>query len=545
MLRPLAFALLLFTPALRLHAQAGHDHTGPAPERLGRVDFAIRLPARGSRPPSSAAWRSCIRSGTRKPAALPRGGRRRFDLRPGVLGPRDERAAPAVDAADAGAAGPGPGRRRARGAAQPARQRGRATMPRPSRSTIAAVTRSMTVPGFSCTSAPWRPWPDAGRRIRKRGSSARSSLIAPGPAQCGRLHLVAPARGRPHPRAALTAAMPTIRASPTTSSMPTTPRRSRATAQRRPTATRSIAPSVPHAEHMPSHIYTGSARGTSRSRPTSSAVEAARRFEVAEHAGAMWDQRAHALDYLAYAYLQLGRDADARAVAAQVAGVTETFPAAALTTGLRAGGDPGAPRARAGRLAAPRRRCPVRPAPAWRGAEGITRFARALGAGARRPRGRPRAPRSTRSPNLERTPRGGRVAPRPIGRPRCGSSGWPPPRGWRWRRATRSDALRQGRRRRRSGRRGREASRHARCRAAGARAVRRPAGPGRPPGRGAGRLHAGAGAAAGPGPVSGRDGAGGADGGSAVAVPPDDWRAVTGVAWRPRRAPTLAPPRAL
>ena len=60
---------------------------------------------------------------------------------------------------------------------------------------------------------------------------------------------------------------------------------------------------------------------------------------------------AHALDYLVYAYLQLGRVADARAVAQQVAGVTETFPPGALTTRLRAGGDPRAARAGAGRLA--------------------------------------------------------------------------------------------------------------------------------------------------------------------------------------------------
>ena len=46
MLRPLAVALLLCASAVRLQAQAGHDHTGPAPERLGHVDFASGCHAR-------------------------------------------------------------------------------------------------------------------------------------------------------------------------------------------------------------------------------------------------------------------------------------------------------------------------------------------------------------------------------------------------------------------------------------------------------------------------------------------------------------------
>ena len=65
-----------------------------------------------------------------------------------------------------------------------------------------------------------------------------------------------PAQGRRDPRAARTDSSPTIRASCTTSSTPTTCRRSR---RRRSNAARryaKIAPSAPHALHMPSHTFT-------------------------------------------------------------------------------------------------------------------------------------------------------------------------------------------------------------------------------------------------------------------------------------------------
>ena len=141
----------------------------------------------------------------------------------------------------------------------------------------------------------------------------------------------------------------------------------------------SIAPSVPHAEHMPSHIYTRIGAWEKSIAANLESAEAARKYEAAEHPGAMWDQHAHALDYLAYAYLQLGRVAEASAIAAQVAEVTETFPASSLTSDYALAAIPA-------RLALERddwaaaEALPVRPAPGWRGAEGITRFARALGA---------------------------------------------------------------------------------------------------------------------------------------------------------------------
>jgi tetratricopeptide (TPR) repeat protein len=71
-----------------------------------------------------------------------------------------------------------------------------------------------------------------------------------------------------------------------------------------------IAPEVPHALHMPTHIFTrlglwpDSARWNIRSR------EAARNLLVD---GGVYGEFAHASDYMIYAYLQAGLDADARA----------------------------------------------------------------------------------------------------------------------------------------------------------------------------------------------------------------------------------------
>src|SRR4029077_4741140 len=82
-----------------------------------------------------------------------------------------------------------------------------------------------------------------------------------------------------------------------------------------------IAPAAAHAQHMPSHIFTrvGYWRDS-----IASNTEAAR---VAKQAGDLHDQL-HAMDYLVYAYLQLGQDSKAKAVLddmVTVAGFSETF----------------------------------------------------------------------------------------------------------------------------------------------------------------------------------------------------------------------------
>jgi hypothetical protein len=82
-----------------------------------------------------------------------------------------------------------------------------------------------------------------------------------------------------------------------------------------------IAPEASHAQHMPSHIFT---RVGYWSESIASNVEAAR---VAKSNNEGHDQL-HAMDYLVYAYLQLGQDGKAKAVMDEmnrVSGFTETF----------------------------------------------------------------------------------------------------------------------------------------------------------------------------------------------------------------------------
>ena len=69
----------------------------------------------------------------------------------------------------------------------------------------------------------------------------------------------------------------------------------------------SIAPAAPHALHMPSHIFTRVGAWTESAQTNARAAEAAKR----DNDG---DEQAHSMDYMVYAYLQLGRDADARRV---------------------------------------------------------------------------------------------------------------------------------------------------------------------------------------------------------------------------------------
>src|SRR5262244_1551899 len=82
-----------------------------------------------------------------------------------------------------------------------------------------------------------------------------------------------------------------------------------------------IAPAAPHAQHMPSHIFTRV--GYWKESIAANAVSQ----RVAKDASDFHDQL-HAMDYQVYAYLQLGQDAKAKAVLddmTNVKGFTETF----------------------------------------------------------------------------------------------------------------------------------------------------------------------------------------------------------------------------
>jgi hypothetical protein len=82
-----------------------------------------------------------------------------------------------------------------------------------------------------------------------------------------------------------------------------------------------IASDAPHALHMPSHIFTrlGLWEDSIQSNLASSA--AAQRYVAKAAPGATSFDDLHAADYLVYAYLQLGRDTEARGVVERVARV--------------------------------------------------------------------------------------------------------------------------------------------------------------------------------------------------------------------------------
>lgn len=82
-----------------------------------------------------------------------------------------------------------------------------------------------------------------------------------------------------------------------------------------------IAPSVPHAQHMPSHIFIRLGLWDEAIASNLASASAARDYEIKSHMDTAWDQRLHALDYLAYAYLQTGREGEARRVMEEAASV--------------------------------------------------------------------------------------------------------------------------------------------------------------------------------------------------------------------------------
>lgn len=88
----------------------------------------------------------------------------------------------------------------------------------------------------------------------------------------------------------------------------------------------SIAPDNPHALHMPTHIYTrlgdwnGVIKGNLR------AADAALLHPAGEQGELVWDELAHAIEYLVYAYLQQGADNEAAAQVHRLQGTPRMEP---------------------------------------------------------------------------------------------------------------------------------------------------------------------------------------------------------------------------
>ena len=69
-----------------------------------------------------------------------------------------------------------------------------------------------------------------------------------------------------------------------------------------------IAPASAHAQHMPSHIFTRMGLWPEAIKSNLDAHSAAKAFAVRHHMSGAWDEQLHAMDYLAYAYLQRAQD---------------------------------------------------------------------------------------------------------------------------------------------------------------------------------------------------------------------------------------------
>jgi tetratricopeptide (TPR) repeat protein len=87
-----------------------------------------------------------------------------------------------------------------------------------------------------------------------------------------------------------------------------------------------IAPSVPHALHMPSHIFTRLGLWQESIQSNLASEAAAKRYAAETHMDGAWDEQLHAMDYLMYAYLQGAQDKQARGVLDELYQIRKTTP---------------------------------------------------------------------------------------------------------------------------------------------------------------------------------------------------------------------------
>ncbi len=87
-----------------------------------------------------------------------------------------------------------------------------------------------------------------------------------------------------------------------------------------------IAPASAHAQHMPSHIFTRLGLWREAIQSNLDAVSAAKAYAIRNHLVGAWDEQLHAMDYLAYAYLQSGQDKRARRVVDELNRIQQAEP---------------------------------------------------------------------------------------------------------------------------------------------------------------------------------------------------------------------------
>ncbi len=101
-----------------------------------------------------------------------------------------------------------------------------------------------------------------------------------------------------------------------------------------------IAPWVPHALHMPSHIYTRLGMWGPSIASNSASSRAAQAYAAKYHPDAASFEDLHALDYLVYAHLQRAEDAKAKAIVDSVAAIRKSYPEADFVVAYAVGAIP-------------------------------------------------------------------------------------------------------------------------------------------------------------------------------------------------------------
>jgi len=87
-----------------------------------------------------------------------------------------------------------------------------------------------------------------------------------------------------------------------------------------------IAPWVPHALHMPSHIFTRLGMWDESIAANQASADASRAYAAMRHRDAAEAEELHALDYMAYSYLQEAQDTEAKKIVDAAAKVRKTNP---------------------------------------------------------------------------------------------------------------------------------------------------------------------------------------------------------------------------
>jgi hypothetical protein len=140
-----------------------------------------------------------------------------------------------------------------------------------------------------------------------------------------------------------------------------------------------IAPSAPHAQHMPSHIFIRLGLWEDDIASNQRSYDAGVAYAKAQGLTGVLYHEFHALDYMVYGYLQLGRDAAARQLAAHADSLTQADAQGAFITSYnRLALSARVALERGDWAAAARLPLSTSAAPASLGA--VTRFARGIGA---------------------------------------------------------------------------------------------------------------------------------------------------------------------